>query len=152
MARPGPNQPLDAPRDQSATDGRASSAKALGISMSQDSVTAASEENTQQRIVRLLHAYIGESAAIGPETQLLRDLQLWGDDADNFFDEFIQQFGVDMCGAKFGDYFPEEGKHVGFAIQRLLTRRRMHDHFRAITVADLANSAALGRWVLAATS
>ena len=124
----------------------------MGGGMTQPSVTTAADESTQQRLVRLLHAHVGESVVIGPETQILRDLALWGDDADNFFDEFVQQFGVDMRGAKFGDYFPEEGQQVGLAIKWLLTGRRMHDHFRAITVADLANSAALGYWVAAPTS
>ena len=137
---------------QDAVHESASDGTPKGSGMSQPSATTVAEENTQQRIVRLLHSYVGESAPLGPETQLLRDLQLWGDDAGNFFDEFAQQFGVDMRGAKFADYFPAEGQHVGYAIKRLLTGRRMHDHFRAITVADLANSAALGHWVVALTS
>ena len=120
--------------------------------MIQPPATATTVENIEQRVVRLLHAHVGDRVPICPETQLLRDLHLWGDDAGNFFGEFTQQFGVDMRAEIFSDYFPAEGQHVALAFKRLLTGHRMHDYFRAITVADLANSAALGHWVVASTS
>ncbi len=46
-----------------------------------------------------------ELAALG----LYHDLNIYGDDVDEFFDEYIQKFHVEVKPFCFTDYFREEG-------------------------------------------
>jgi hypothetical protein len=94
---------------------------------------------------------------IGPETTLVADLGVDGDDADELLDKYADQFRVSMDGFVFLDHFGWEGWWsfvlVDVELLRLISPRfrRLWKAARAnerdITIKHLADCAAIGRWL-----
>lgn len=98
------------------------------------------------RIVALLRSKMGTTANVTQDTEILRDLNLWGDDAGDFFDAYVREFGLDMSDLRFTDYFPQEGEHVGLLVKRLVTGRKTHERYLPIRISDLVDFAMTGKW------
>ena len=60
-------------------------------------------------VIALLRHYLGKNVVVTSMTQLYQDLNIYGDDADEFLTAFSEKFGVDMNSFRFADYFPHEG-------------------------------------------
>lgn len=58
------------------------------------------------------------------ETQLQRDLKIWGDDADEILIKFSEVFNVDIEQFPVVDYFDGEGGGPFSDITRLFSRRK----------------------------
>ena len=56
------------------------------------------------------------------QTTLYGDLQLYGDDCDEFFPAFAERFSVSLEGLMLSDYFPPE-PYLGPRIVRMMARR-----------------------------
>lgn len=99
-----------------------------------------------EQIASLLRQKAHVRLEINGETEILKDLGLWGDDLDEFFAAYSKQFGVDMKDVKFTDYFPQEGEHVGLALRSFFTGRAKHQWYRPIKISDLVESALAQKW------
>jgi len=80
-----------------------------------------------------------------PETRLLHDMGLDGDDADEFLQAFAREFSVDMDRFPFQRYF---GTEIDAGI-RWCTRKLFGDRGvekLPLTLQDLAVAARAGRW------
>jgi acyl carrier protein len=79
-------------------------------------------------------------------TELLKDLKLWGDDASEFIVAFSKQFDVDVSEFDFDKYFYPEGDLILPAIFDFILRRKrpnkakitLGDLERAVTIRKLA--------------
>lgn len=88
---------------------------------------------------------------IRPESRILHDLGISGDDAVELLTAFAREFNVNLSEFPFDQYFPDE---ASFSFRSLwtwllkLAGRRVSemDAWRPITVADLERAAELGRW------
>ncbi|MBL1411573.1 DUF1493 family protein [Sphingobacterium faecale] len=87
-------------------------------------------------LIKLLQDYCGADPHITESTRLFHDLDLYGDDAAEFFDRFKDRFTVDMCDFCFADYFPNEGDWILPTILRFLIGRPQ-PIYRPLTVSDL---------------
>lgn len=89
---------------------------------------------------------------LNPETTLLGDLGVDGDDGDELLSEFGRRFGVDMSTCKPGLYFGPEGVAPWFLLNWLVQAFRRgtpedRARLRPIRIIDLVRSAERGRWV-----
>lgn len=68
----------------------------------------------------------GKSCAHFDEnTELEKDLRIWGDDAYEFLEEFSRVFDVDISNFAFSEYFREEGDSTLVIFLNFLTRQRV---------------------------
>lgn len=78
-----------------------------------------------------LEAFITETTGIycahfDENTELEKDLRIWGDDAYEFLQEFSKVFDVDISNFTFSDYFREEGDFTLTIFLNFLTRQKVH--------------------------
>ena len=78
------------------------------------------------------------------ETQLQRDLKIWGDDSDEILIKFSEEFHVDVSQFPIGDYFEGEGYNSLSSIVRLFSKRSKQPK-KVLTIGDLERSVAAGR-------
>ena len=78
------------------------------------------------------------------ETQLQRDLRIWGDDADEILIGFSKQFNVDVSQFPIGDYFEDEGCDSLSSIVRLFSKRSKVPK-KVLTIRDLEKAVLAGR-------
>jgi hypothetical protein len=65
--------------------------------------------------LRRLGIYKKPVLRLGLNTQLLRDLHVYGDIAESIFEQLRDEFYVDISNFKFHEYFPDEfPNHSGF--------------------------------------
>ncbi|MCD7931080.1 MAG: DUF1493 family protein [Tannerellaceae bacterium] len=69
-----------------------------------------------------------------PGLRLYHDLNIYGDDVDDFFDEYQKLFDVTIHPFNFTDYFPEEGWDWS-SIVRFFTGKE--NTYKELTIADL---------------
>ena len=91
-------------------------------------------------ITRMLSERCGVPiSSISPETRLLHDLRITGDDADEFLTDYVDAFQVDMGGFKFLDHFTTEPSTPDFAGWQDCP-------LKPIKVRDLAEAASRKKW------
>lgn len=73
--------------------------------------TGTQNENWE-RLLGFVHAELGQSTHLGPDTDLREDLGLWGDDAYEFLENFIAEFNLEVGSFVFSDYFEREGLNL----------------------------------------
>jgi Protein of unknown function (DUF1493) len=105
-----------------------------------------------QALARLgLNKKVG--VAIDLDTQLLRDLNIYGDVAESIFEQLRDEFNVDVSKFNFHDYFPEEfPNHHGF--QKLkywftlfpASPSTRHTEFKPITIAMIRDAICSRVW------
>jgi len=78
------------------------------------------------------------------ETQLQRDLKIWGDDSDEILIKFSEEFHVDVSQFPIGDYFESEGDKSLSSIVRFFSKRSKQPK-KVLTIGDLEKSVAAGR-------
>nr|WP_063801231.1 DUF1493 family protein [Burkholderia ubonensis] len=82
-----------------------------------------------------------------PTDRLESDLDITGDDADDFMGAFFDQFSVEPGDYRFDRYFSEEGFNP-FAIALLLFSKKARQRYEKepLTVAMLEHAIELGVW------
>jgi hypothetical protein len=78
------------------------------------------------------------------ETQLQRDLKIWGDDADEILIKFSEEFHVDVSQFPLGKYFEDEGDQTFLDIVRFFSRKKKQPK-KVLTIGDLERSVVAGR-------
>lgn len=94
--------------------------------------------------------FVAQATAVRPgrltgATRLCEDLDMDGDDGDEFLAAFGQEFGVDMAACDPFDYFGPEAAWPLDDLILLLTDRAKLRHI-GLTLADLEGFAASGIW------
>jgi acyl carrier protein len=102
-------------------------------------MTASPEENVYEFVSR----YCGvKRQALTPQTRLVEDLGLEGDDAEEFIQSFSQTFSVDLTEFEFRKYFGVEAAVNPISLVRFfLPKKRV-----PIEIGQLVAAAARGRW------
>lgn len=77
------------------------------------------------------------------ETTLQKDLQIYGDDADEFILSFSKKFNVDVSKFSIKEYFEPEGDQISLSIWRLFRKGRKT--IKLLTVGDLEQAAIKGK-------
>ena len=77
-------------------------------------------------------------------TDLRRDLQLWGDDAFEFLVSFSREFNVDISDFVFSKYFPPEGDRL---VPKLLGFIGLNPEpeYHSLTLGDLLSAIVNGK-------
>lgn len=80
------------------------------------------------------------------DTQLYRDLSLYGQDAESFLYWYGQTFKLSGDNFRFADYFPSEGINPVRLIGNLFRGRADYKNYKPLSLRVLAQAAAVGRW------
>ena len=86
-------------------------------------------------------------ANIDLKTELMRDLKLDGDDAQEFMSKFADHFSVDLSDFEFRRYFGPEAGFNPFVYLYLLLFKPKSSTLKSLTVADLLRAANQGQWI-----
>ena len=78
------------------------------------------------------------------DTELRKDLKLWGDDAVEFIIAFSAEFDVDISSFDINKYFPPEGDAILPAIRRLLSMKKKQE-YTVLTLGDLEQAIDKGK-------
>ena len=78
------------------------------------------------------------------DTQLQRDLKIWGDDADEILIKFSKEFNVDVSQFPIGDYFDDEGEKTFSGFYKLFRKKEKRGLKKVLTIGDLEKAAQLG--------
>jgi acyl carrier protein len=78
------------------------------------------------------------------ETELMKDLKIWGDDATDFILAFGKAFNVDLSKMHLDKYFPPEGNPILSTIIRLLMLKKAPVYL-SLTLGDLEEAVKTGR-------
>ena len=98
-----------------------------------------------KRLAQLIQRTAGfAEEKVSLDTDIRKDVGLWGDDAYNFMTAFMNEFGVDMTGFVFQDFFEGEGM-VANLIGSVLGMQRKH---KPLTVAVLVDVAQWKHWTI----
>ena len=81
---------------------------------------------------------------------LYHDLDIYGDDVDEFFEKYINTFGVSVSYFCFHDYFPEEGWDtlgdiIAFFKAIFTGKREKEKEYKRITIGDLQRGIDTGK-------
>lgn len=79
-------------------------------------------------------------------TTLQEDLNIWGDDAVEFLEEFSNRFGVDISEFDFDKYFKSEGDPILQTIIRLIKRGKT-PKYTPLTLGDLKDAMEKGKLI-----
>lgn len=125
-----------------------------------DTFTQLQRDDVQRRIIKIVGRLSGHSEdAIDPDTGLIFDLGITGDDADIVFLEILKTFPIDMSGIDFGARFGSEGVWpwevpmiIWRAARRVAYKWRFgtiprDDLAREVYIRDIIDAALAGRWV-----
>jgi hypothetical protein len=78
------------------------------------------------------------------ETSIEQDLNIYGDDSDEFLIAFGKEFNVNVSQFPIGDYFSGEGDKILPAIIRFFTNRKKRER-KILTVGHLEKAVIEGR-------
>jgi len=100
-------------------------------------------ENTEQALRELLAKYVG-AQKIAPETEILHDLGVAGDDAWELLEEINARFGTNFSELPFSAYFPDETEALGVHVAQLIGHRSSK---RPMTFEHLVRVIDRGAWL-----
>ena len=97
------------------------------------------DRNLEDRLRALIEKYALkiENADWLEQARIREDFRIDGDDAHEFLEEYSAEFGVDVSGMKFENYFFRETDYSFFGIFSLFRRQPS----RSLRVIDLINGA-----------
>ncbi|WP_409998028.1 MULTISPECIES: DUF1493 family protein [unclassified Bradyrhizobium] len=100
------------------------------------------EGDVYNRILSFVVRETNTRRSLTEQTDIARDLGVDGDDAVEFLQRFQSEFGVDMSGFRFDQYFGGEGfSLIGF-LRGLSSAARK----KPLTIKMLCDVVARGRW------
>jgi hypothetical protein len=97
---------------------------------------------------------------IGPDTDLVVDLGIAGDDADPIFEELLKKYPIDVSEADLSSHFGSEGimpwevpifvyNIVKYPIQRWILGKSPREIIgRGVLISDIVDSVMVGKWTL----
>lgn len=88
------------------------------------------------KLISLLEEYSPIKSELKEEMSLYHDLNISGDDADEFLHKYSEAFNVSISNLDFADYFPSEGDPIFPAIIRFITGRKNREYKR-LTIKNL---------------
>ena len=112
--------------------------------------TVASKDDVEQAVIGFVRDWTRLQQPITPDTWLVDDLGIWGDDGDEFLMAFGKALNVDVQGFPRSQFFGTEGFTLGGSLQILkhqLRKERTQDP--QLKVADLIHAARMGRFDIA---
>jgi hypothetical protein len=83
---------------------------------------------------------------LSKQTDLVEDLNLVGDDADNFMGKFADEFRVEAGDFDFNDYFPAEGFNPFATVGGLFSNKLKGKSLKPITLGMLEKAIQSGVW------
>jgi hypothetical protein len=100
----------------------------------------------EKRLYQFIRAQTGITE-LHPDMELMRDLKLDGDDAQEFMSEFSRWFSVDLGNFHYERHFgPEAGFNPFSSLYRLLLKSGK-GRLEPLTIADLLRAATHGKWI-----
>jgi hypothetical protein len=118
-------------------------------------------DTVQRTVIAIVNRMRGlREDEIGPDTDLVTDLGIAGDDADPILLELIKVYPIDFSEANLSSHFGSEGfwpwempiffyNIVKYAIQRwILGKSRREILGRGVLISDVVDSAMVGKWTL----
>ena len=128
-----------------------------------DSLDRAEIQRTVIRIISRARQY--PENKIGPDTDLVVDLEIAGDDADEILLEIMKSYPIDCSDAHLYRYFGSEGLNlwqglafspvlfwnvlIYYPYQRQILKKSPKEILRpGVLVSDLVDSAMIGKWTL----
>lgn len=109
--------------------------------------------DVQRRMIEIVSRVTGRPEnRIGPDTALILDLGVAGDDADRLFLEITKTYPIDFAGSDLYARFGSEGfwpslKGLKNALQGLVSKRQPGERpQRDVLVSDVVDWAMAGRW------
>jgi hypothetical protein len=98
----------------------------------------------------VIRHYWNIKSGLTRETRVSEDLQIEGDDADEFMQKFSEEFKVDLSDFEFEGHFKFEGfDPIGFSrvVRKLRGDKIYKEKALSITLGDLEKSMIAGRWI-----
>ncbi len=77
-------------------------------------------------------------------TTIQEDLNVWGDDAVEFIEEFGKTFNVDISEFNYNKYFRPEGDMIMVTILRIFRKTKTYE-FTPLTLGDLEQAIKTGK-------
>lgn len=104
----------------------------------------------QNDIIKRIIAFIRERYSLEGEIDenfsVNNDMDLMGEDADDFLERFMREFRVDLTGIPYHRYFLDEGE---LSLLFFIKRKKRIKEIRKnnLTILQLANIVKNGKWV-----
>jgi hypothetical protein len=85
---------------------------------------------------------------IAPETRLVQDLRLIGDDMDEFLEAIVERYGTDFSAFVWHRHYPDEYSAPYFLVGRFFRYlfRLPQVEYEPITIGQIAKAVTHGRW------
>lgn len=108
-------------------------------------VTNSPQNNTWNELIQFVRQFtaLPESFVLTRQTNLVDDLGLDGDDADEFMAAYAKQFNVEAGDFQYSDYFGPEGFNL---IGSVLDLIRKKPPLKPLTLGMLETAANMGEW------
>lgn len=105
-------------------------------------------EDIWERIISLVEREVAppKTLVLTRETDLVEDLGLSGDDADDFMGKYAEEFAVDAGDFDFSAYFPPEGFDPIGIFGRLISGSAKKNAIQPLTLGMLEKAAQNGVW------
>lgn len=103
------------------------------------------KDDTLEKLIEFIIANRWEyNFPLTRETQLQRDLKIWGDDSDEILIKFSEKFHVDVSQFPIGEYFDDEGDKTFADLYKVFSKRRRMPK-KILTIGDLEKAVLAGR-------
>jgi hypothetical protein len=89
-----------------------------------------------ERLFNLVEEYNPQKRKVNEDTRVYQDLNVYGDDADEFLMKYSEMFNVNLKFFNFTDYFPSEGDPILSELVRMI-RLRPKKQLKELTVRKL---------------
>ena len=105
------------------------------------------ESEILQGIIDLARDVSAEDNIV-PETRLVQDLRLIGDDMDEFLEAIVERYGTDFSAFVWHRHYPDEYSAPYFLVGRLFRYlfRLPQVEYEPITIGQITKPATRGRW------
>lgn len=98
----------------------------------------------ENKLFDLLNEYTSVDFEFKKDVKIYHDLNIYGEDARDFFKRFSKAFEVDITNFNFSDYFPSEGDWILPNLIRMLTFQSKIK-YKELTIEMLLQSIKFGR-------
>jgi len=91
-----------------------------------------------KQLLALIEEYSTADIEITSSTEIYKDLKIFGDDADEFIQQYSEKFNVNLSNFEIGKYFPDEGNPTLFNLISFIFKKPIRTKYESITVNDLS--------------
>lgn len=105
-------------------------------------------KETFERITDFVQNYLGDTKQeLTRETDLQKNLKIWGDEADEFIEKFSNEFNVDISELDLNKYFYQEGDRILPSLINFFKDKSKDDKPYPLTLGDLEKAIEKGKLV-----